>query len=132
MRSNVFGLIPVTSAPTCFPAFPQLFLKVAPAASLAIRSLKRDLAAGARGVRLRACQRRPRMFSRRQIGYMALGGLLLPATARAAALSALPSQTEGPYYHDVLPGDTDNDLVRIADAARHARSEEHTSELQSL
>jgi protocatechuate 3,4-dioxygenase beta subunit len=63
------------------------------------------------------------MFSRRQIGYMGLGGLLLPATARAAALSALPSQTEGPYYPDVLPGDTDNDLVRIADAARHAGGE---------
>jgi protocatechuate 3,4-dioxygenase beta subunit len=63
------------------------------------------------------------MFSRRQIGYLGLGGLLLPAAARAAALAALPLQTEGPYYPDVLPGDTDNDLVRITDAARDAGGE---------
>jgi len=63
------------------------------------------------------------MFSRRQIGYMGLGGLLLPAVARAADLAALPRQTEGPYYPDTFPMDTDNDLVRIADAARDAGGE---------
>jgi len=68
------------------------------------------------------------MFSRRQFGHLSLGGLILPAQmipaiARAAELAALPLQTEGPYYPDILPKDTDNDLVRIADAARDAGGE---------
>jgi protocatechuate 3,4-dioxygenase beta subunit len=48
--------------------------------------------------------------------------MLLPATARAA-LAILPAQTEGPYYPPKLPADTDNDLVRIADAAKDAGGE---------
>jgi protocatechuate 3,4-dioxygenase beta subunit len=31
----------------------------------------------------------------------------------AAALAPTPRQTEGPFYPDILPSDTDNDLVKI-------------------
>ena len=63
------------------------------------------------------------MLSRRHFGYAALGGLLVPAMARAADLLPLPRQTEGPYYPDHFPTDTDNDLVRIADHVRDAGGE---------
>ena len=36
--------------------------------------------------------------------------------AFAEALTATPSMTEGPFYPDKFPLDTDNDLLRINDA----------------
>ncbi len=43
--------------------------------------------------------------------------------AFAEALQLTPSQTEGPFYPDHLPLDTDNDLVTINDAATPAVGE---------
>jgi protocatechuate 3,4-dioxygenase beta subunit len=40
-----------------------------------------------------------------------------------AALLPTPRQTEGPFYPDVLPGDLDNDLVKIEGVAREAGGE---------
>lgn len=63
------------------------------------------------------------ILDRRRLALGLAGGLLLPAMARATDLAALPRQTEGPYYPDMLPDDMDTDLVRIADAARQAGGE---------
>lgn len=41
----------------------------------------------------------------------------------AEGLTLTPSQTEGPFYPDQLPLDTDNDLVRINDATTSAVGE---------
>ncbi len=41
----------------------------------------------------------------------------------AAALAPTPRQTEGPFYPDVMPSDTDNDLVRIASKTQEAGGE---------
>ncbi|MCH2179844.1 MAG: protocatechuate 3,4-dioxygenase [Mariniblastus sp.] len=41
---------------------------------------------------------------------------LLPAWAFAEELSRTPRLTEGPFYPDKLPLDTDNDLIRINDS----------------
>ncbi len=49
----------------------------------------------------------------------ACAGLLAPA-ALAARRIPTPSQTEGPFYPDRLPLDTDNDLVRIQPGERDA------------
>lgn len=43
--------------------------------------------------------------------------------AFAEALSPTPPQTEGPFYPDTLPLDTDNDLLRINDATTPAIGE---------
>ena len=55
-----------------------------------------------------------------------LGGLALGSTALfipgalAEELIRTPAQTEGPFYPDKLPLDTDNDLIVINDALTHA------------
>jgi protocatechuate 3,4-dioxygenase beta subunit len=55
-----------------------------------------------------------------------LGGLTLATTALwvpgafAEALTVTPSQTEGPFYPDHLPLDTDNDLILIKDTTTPA------------
>jgi len=43
---------------------------------------------------------------------------LIPASLFAEDLAAMPAMTEGPFYPDKLPLDTDNDLVVINDAAK--------------
>ena len=63
-----------------------------------------------------------RAFDRRQffglLGTGAMGlaasGLYVPG-AYAQALVETPRQTEGPFYPDRLPLDSDNDLVRVSD-----------------
>jgi protocatechuate 3,4-dioxygenase beta subunit len=54
--------------------------------------------------------------SRRRVFAAAAVLAVVPAKSRlfAAARSATPRQTAGPFYPKVLPLDTDNDLVRIA------------------
>ena len=55
------------------------------------------------------------LFTRRRL----LGGLTLGAAALsvpgafAEALTVTPRQTEGPFYPDHLPLDTDNDLIIV-------------------
>lgn len=62
-------------------------------------------------------------------GTASLGaGLALPAFwesngAYAEALTATPRQTEGPFYPDKLPFDTDNDLIIVNDAITPAIGE---------
>jgi protocatechuate 3,4-dioxygenase beta subunit len=56
------------------------------------------------------------------------GGLVLPAFwdvrgAYAEALTATPRQTEGPFYPNKLPLDTDNDLIIVNDAIAPAIGE---------
>lgn len=43
---------------------------------------------------------------------------LIPAELFAEDLAAMPFMTEGPFYPDTLPLDTDNDLLVINDAAK--------------
>jgi protocatechuate 3,4-dioxygenase beta subunit len=43
--------------------------------------------------------------------------------ALAAELALTPTQTEGPFYPDKLPLDTDNDLLRINEAEKAAEGE---------
>src|SRR3954463_9168978 len=65
-------------------------------------------------------QNRRRFFS--QLG---LGGLALWAVPGAFAeeLIRTPRQTEGPFYPDHLPLDTDNDLIIVNDATTPAVGE---------
>ena len=51
----------------------------------------------------------------------AAGGL--PAWAFAEELTRTPAQTEGPFYPDKLPLDTDNDLIVVNDAVTSAVGE---------
>ncbi|WP_394794927.1 intradiol ring-cleavage dioxygenase [Armatimonas sp.] len=54
------------------------------------------------------------MMQRRS--FLTLGGVLLATPgAFAQELSRTPKQTEGPFYPDKLPLDTDNDLLQIND-----------------
>lgn len=46
--------------------------------------------------------------------------LLLPRLADAAARTLTPPATEGPFYPDRLPLDTDNDLLRIGPGGKQA------------
>ncbi len=61
--------------------------------------------------------RNPRLFTRRRF----IGGLVLgvvasrPSWALAEQLLQTPPQTEGPFYPDKLPLDTDNDLLIVND-----------------
>ena len=57
-------------------------------------------------------------FSRRRfLGGLALGAAMLSAPgAFAEELTRTPAQTEGPFYPDKLPLDTDNDLLILNDA----------------
>lgn len=59
------------------------------------------------------------MFTRRTA--ILSGAALLGAPAAAGRLRPTPAQTEGPYYPDVMPAETDPDLVRVA--ARQAKGE---------
>ncbi len=55
-------------------------------------------------------------LSRRRfvVSGVAAAGLAVPARVKAAAdLMATPRQSEGPFYPDRLPLDTDNDLVSV-------------------
>jgi protocatechuate 3,4-dioxygenase beta subunit len=57
-------------------------------------------------------------------GFLRAGLLALPALTpggvRAANLPPTPPQTEGPFYPDELPRDTDSDLVRVTGADAQA------------
>lgn len=56
--------------------------------------------------------------------FTGLGGLFLASPGLfAEELARTPSQTEGPFYPDKLPLDTDNDLLIINDAATPALGE---------
>ena len=63
--------------------------------------------------------------SRREfLGGLALGGLALAAPgALAEELLRTPLQTEGPFYPDKLPLDTDNDLIIVNDQLTSAVGE---------
>ena len=53
---------------------------------------------------------------RRFLGGLALGATLFHVRgAFADELSLTPRQTEGPFYPDKLPLDTDNDLILVND-----------------
>lgn len=63
---------------------------------------------------------------RRFLGGLGLGSLSLlftEAGAFAERLTLTPSQTEGPFYPDRLPLDTDNDLLIVNDALNPAVGE---------
>src|SRR6188768_3375037 len=63
--------------------------------------------------------REPRLDSanrRRFLSRLSLGlGLFAVPGAFAEALTLTPKQTEGPFYPDHLPLDTDNDLIIVND-----------------
>lgn len=62
--------------------------------------------------------------TRRETMFGAGAVLLTAAQAQAAApLRATPAQTEGPYYPDQMPADTDADLVRMTGKTRDAGGE---------
>lgn len=46
--------------------------------------------------------------------------LLLPGLVHAAARTLTPTATEGPFYPDRLPLDTDNDLIRLGNSGKQA------------
>ena len=51
---------------------------------------------------------------RRFLGMLGLGGVFMNVPgAFAQALVETPRQTDGPFYPDTLPRDTDNDLLII-------------------
>ncbi|HUE87287.1 MAG TPA: protocatechuate 3,4-dioxygenase [Vicinamibacterales bacterium] len=57
-----------------------------------------------------------RSSRRRFLGMLGLGGVFLHVPgAFAQALVETPRQTEGPFYPDALPLDTDNDLLIVND-----------------
>ncbi len=61
---------------------------------------------------------------RRFLSRLALGSVLFTAPgAFAARLVPTPKQTEGPFYPDKLPLDTDNDLLVVNDALTPAIGE---------
>lgn len=61
---------------------------------------------------------------RRFLQQLGLGSVLFAeAGAFAARLALTPSQTEGPFYPDKLPLDTDNDLLIVNDAITPAVGE---------
>jgi protocatechuate 3,4-dioxygenase beta subunit len=67
----------------------------------------------------------PVCFTRRDfLGTVAAGALATGAAgAFAADLAPTPAQTEGPFYPDHLPLDTDNDLIVINDESTPAVGE---------
>jgi protocatechuate 3,4-dioxygenase beta subunit len=64
-------------------------------------------------------------FSRRGfLGGLAFGGMALSVPgAFAEELTRTPAQTEGPFYPDKLPLDTDNDLIIVNDGLTPAVGE---------
>ncbi len=71
--------------------------------------------------RYQAIEQASRRQFLRRIG--ATAGLLTAPGAFAEALIQTPKQTEGPFYPDKLPLDTDNDLLRINDDLTAAAGE---------
>jgi protocatechuate 3,4-dioxygenase beta subunit len=67
----------------------------------------------------------PRLTRRRLLTRLASGILVCSASAAAFAdeLVRTPRQTEGPFYPDHLPLDTDNDLLVVSDAITPAVGE---------
>src|SRR5437773_4142188 len=55
--------------------------------------------------------------------HAALGSLLFAAPGVFAELVRTPRQTEGPFYPDHLPLDTDNDLITVNDSLTPAVGE---------
>ncbi len=67
---------------------------------------------------------RPDQTRRRALRLLALGSLFATrAGAYAEELTRTPSMTEGPFFPDRLPLDTDNDLLMITDAIEQADGE---------
>lgn len=61
---------------------------------------------------------------RRFLSQLGMGAVLLAAPgAFAEALTLTPRQTEGPFYPDKLPLDTDNDLIIVNDGLTQAVGE---------
>lgn len=56
-------------------------------------------------------------LSRRQAIWMGAAFVASPALAAAPRLRPTPAQTEGPFYPDKMPAETDPDLVRIGKRA---------------
>lgn len=69
--------------------------------------------------------RKSTILTRREtLRRLAAGSVLFAAPgAFAEALTQTPRQTEGPFYPDKLPLDTDNDLIVLNDAATPALGE---------
>lgn len=68
--------------------------------------------------------RQLRLLGRRQfLGLTAAGLASLPAGVYAQMLTETPRATEGPFYPDHLPLDTDNDLLLINDKLTPAEGE---------
>jgi len=65
------------------------------------------------------------LFSRRQIiqSLSLTTGFALARPLRAAGFITTPHQTPGPFYPDILPLDSDNDLVQVQGRAEEARGE---------
>src|SRR5262245_50426521 len=67
---------------------------------------------------------RPLLDRRRFLGRMAAAGWMLAAPgAFAEQLALTPRQTEGPFYPNKLPLDTDNDLLILNDQTTPAVGE---------
>jgi protocatechuate 3,4-dioxygenase beta subunit len=67
-----------------------------------------------------------RPWTRRNLiarGGAALALGLDPTAVWASRLAPTPAQSEGPFYPDYFPPDTDNDLVRLVGRARDAEGE---------
>ncbi len=60
--------------------------------------------------------------NRREV-IVAGAALAVIGPQRALAAIPTPAQTEGPFYPDVMPADTDFDLVKVADRVREAGGE---------
>ncbi len=67
----------------------------------------------------------PRLISprRRFLVQMSIGAAAFSAPGALAALVQTPRQTEGPFYPDHLPLDTDNDLIVLNDSLTPASGE---------
>lgn len=62
-----------------------------------------------------------KVYDRRQIlAAGAASGMLMPGNLLAAGRMLTPSGTEGPFYPDRLPLDTDNDLVKLGPDGKQA------------
>lgn len=62
-------------------------------------------------------------LTRRSLIVGSAASLIMARRAFAAGLPLTPAQTEGPFYPDILPTDTDADLVRIASMMQEAGGE---------
>ncbi|MCB1909482.1 MAG: intradiol ring-cleavage dioxygenase [Rhodocyclaceae bacterium] len=55
--------------------------------------------------------------------FAGLAGVMLAGVVQAGSLVPTPQDVEGPFYPDVVPSDTDNDLTAIRGHERPARGE---------